>query len=711
MALAKDQLSAEELKSKLFTKMNDEGKFDFLRASMRSEVIKCFYSDKKSGRLPIDLAADHSTEIQLEVLNWLVEEHLRRNHYEFTRSIFNLEAKNVHRSRLNIVEVLNHLGIELSNDVGRNIITSHANANDGLFLWNLLTSSLNVSESVQKFKSDDKCETKNGNLLENKDENDIINSLHRRLKQIDDFYNERKLLANFPESTIKLSSSENRWTRNAQEVVKINYYKESDLKNTDIPSETDWESRKQSQKLELDSERKKLEKLKDELETRERQLNLQQENYQKEILSFEKKCRDMESRYLHSNALQQRLENREKHLEIRERQHFQLISNYKKLKAELNNGGNYGSGKDYLSPIREEYEGKLSDAQTKIRFLQNKIHMVEEMIEHERLKHQQQCTFYDEQLRLQRDRIRYLHKAIEEMQMPSVKHQLHASLDPFYLSSFARFAGHGDSILAGVDLQETYFDTSLNASQIAPELELGKHLNDTMMDMKALDLRGIRARLRELENEAEEMEYNYSKLDKSDKRFSDEASGIKYDVPETSITVKYETERKNSTEKQIVKGDTKELRHNLKIDDLEAKEMSLPSQDQLKQNVIQVESAEKCGNLEETVLNVTFTLPETLDFDIPNNADQFEEKLLESVSSAGKEKASEDHHDDSVRSESLTRFTPRSSTPVEGSKIGLELDKSDYKDESEKQSDDIPKDEQPISWEKVSGDSDNDFEW
>lgn len=140
-----EMISSDELKAKLCHKLKNDGVLDRLKALIRQNLV----CELKPHRVHTQ-TSDLNGSLPLQVINWLIEDHLKRNGFDFTLSVFTVESGNsecLRQKMFSISDVLKCLDIDVTSTLGQEVLRDYADKSSKLFLWNILKANSVIKSS------------------------------------------------------------------------------------------------------------------------------------------------------------------------------------------------------------------------------------------------------------------------------------------------------------------------------------------------------------------------------------------------------------------------------------------------------------------------------------------------------------------------------------------------------------------------------------
>ncbi|XP_070552716.1 centriole and centriolar satellite protein OFD1-like [Ptychodera flava] len=140
LSTEQEELSADELKRRLFHSFRQHGTLDSLKSQLRNKLITELSLGKIAYGVPEPVhAAKHKESLMMRASNSLVADHLRRCKYDYSMSVFLPESGTAQDKLFTVRDLLQLLNINPSSKVYQNMAGKIKSYSDESFLWQLLT--------------------------------------------------------------------------------------------------------------------------------------------------------------------------------------------------------------------------------------------------------------------------------------------------------------------------------------------------------------------------------------------------------------------------------------------------------------------------------------------------------------------------------------------------------------------------------------------
>ncbi|XP_006815325.1 centriole and centriolar satellite protein OFD1-like [Saccoglossus kowalevskii] len=133
-----EELSAEELKSKLFHSFREKGVLDSLKSQLRNRLITELSHGGITGKIPRHVSVKDES-LMLRASNSILADHLRRCHYDYTLSVFLPESGTGQDKLFTVRDLLQLLQINPQSKLFKDLSSSITTFTNESFLWQLLT--------------------------------------------------------------------------------------------------------------------------------------------------------------------------------------------------------------------------------------------------------------------------------------------------------------------------------------------------------------------------------------------------------------------------------------------------------------------------------------------------------------------------------------------------------------------------------------------
>ncbi|GIX80857.1 lisH domain-containing protein [Caerostris darwini] len=342
---AEKKLSADELKSKLYSHLDQSGSLNRMRTELREKLVSELLKKAapvESGNIGFPVYTFDKNVLPLQISNWLVYDHLLRRGFQYTLSIFVTEANfPTHPEKLLAAcDILILLGLDSNSSEYKSITQMCSTSNTQKFSHSLLVAVINClfDLTTKEGRFNEISEIKDKRESHHEEEMPKI-SVQNRTLSLDSFDKKSDNILKLNKESLELN------LHDQVQLIKDEKEKEIQKLRHKLLEELDrLHAQDRKQQLEMEQLRNEMQKEKDEL------FNEKEKFKQKELLidkeyenKLERKTRELESDFitkLHTkekdlNVLQQRILEKDQRLNLLELNLSNQKENFLNIKREL----------------------------------------------------------------------------------------------------------------------------------------------------------------------------------------------------------------------------------------------------------------------------------------------------------------------------------------------------------------------------------------